>query len=137
MSKLCPKCGQIKEDIEFNRSSYSSSGLSSWCKDCNKEQCRKHNNSRQGQKNALKRNLSRYNLTIEEFDRLSEAQDNLCAICSKSEEYFPRLSVDHCHETGKVRGLLCNNCNRGLGLLGDNHETLKKASEYLLGARNN
>jgi hypothetical protein len=64
-------------------------------------------------------------------------QGGVCAICKKPETNRSngpnpkRLSVDHCHETGKARGLLCNNCNRAIGLLGDAPDLLRAAAEYL------
>lgn len=63
-----------------------------------------------------------------------EAQEGVCAICGKPETKpnAKYLAVDHNHETGVIRGLLCNNCNRALGLLGDNVETLQNAINYLL-----
>lgn len=64
----------------------------------------------------------------------------MCAVCQRPESVIdPRkgetkeLAVDHCHETGRIRGLLCNNCNRAIGLLGDSVELLLKAVEYLKG----
>ncbi len=59
-------------------------------------------------------------------------QDHKCLICEVSVEEFPQiLAVDHDHATGEVRGLLCNKCNRGIGLLGDSTQNLKRAIEYL------
>jgi hypothetical protein len=61
-----------------------------------------------------------------------QQQNGLCAICKKTETgKTSNLCVDHCHKTGKVRGLLCNNCNKGLGLFKDNPEVLLNASAYL------
>lgn len=68
-----------------------------------------------------------YKLTLEDYNNLLDKQDNKCAICSRES----KLVIDHCHESGKVRGLLCHNCNIGLGLLGDMKKSLKKAYEYL------
>jgi hypothetical protein len=64
-------------------------------------------------------------------------QNNCCGICKKhiSEALLTRksnLCVDHDHKTGKIRGLLCDNCNRGIGLLGDNIDILRNAIGYLL-----
>lgn len=64
------------------------------------------------------------------------AQEGLCAICHQPEtvKYGDRvkdLAVDHDHETGEVRGLLCNNCNRALGMFGDSAERLLAAARYL------
>lgn len=60
-------------------------------------------------------------------------QESKCAICEKHVE---KLHVDHCHDTGKVRGLLCTTCNHGLGKLGDNLDGLFKAVRYLEKSKN-
>lgn len=71
-----------------------------------------------------------YNLTDIEYNNLLQQQNNSCKLCLKKE----KLCVDHCHETGKVRGLLCHNCNKALGLLKDNLNTLLNAIEYIKNA---
>lgn len=78
----------------------------------------------------------KYNLTPDQFDAMSLAQHGCCAVCNKPPAGAGRLGlvVDHCHETGAVRGLLCIRCNTGLGNLGDTEESLLRALEYL---RNN
>lgn len=59
-------------------------------------------------------------------------QNYRCSICNKHEEKFKyKLAVDHCHLTGEIRGLLCNNCNAGLGLFNDSEFSLKAAIKYL------
>jgi hypothetical protein len=82
-----------------------------------------------------KRSLWRnYGMTEQDFDNLFELQGRCCALCfAPGSKRTPRLCVDHCHETKKVRGLLCDNCNRALGLLGDKVEPLERAIEYLNG----
>lgn len=74
--------------------------------------------------------MARYRMTIEDYENLLYKQKGACAICKvkKGKE----LHVDHCHKTGIVRGLLCGNCNRALGLMKDNMSFLKNAIEYLL-----
>lgn len=73
-----------------------------------------------------------YGISLEEYDRLLEAQDNGCAICGKTpEENGQRLAVDHNHDTGEVRGLLCSQCNTGIGNLGDSPDRLRLAIRYL------
>lgn len=81
---------------------------------------------------------TRYNMTFEEYCALGEAQNWVCAICKKpSEEKYwktgqlKRLCVDHCHKTGKNRGLLCNQCNQALGKMQDSKELLQAAIDYL------
>lgn len=81
-----------------------------------------------------------YGITYPEYMMLSEDQDHVCAICKNPElgihnrghQTVPlSLSVDHCHDTGSIRGLLCAKCNKALGLYNDNIELLEAAIEYL------
>lgn len=75
---------------------------------------------------------SKYNITPEDYDKMSEAQNHRCAFCSKHvSELERRLAVDHCHETGRIRGLLCMPCNTSLGQLGDTTEAMQKILSYL------
>jgi len=78
--------------------------------------------------------LKKYNITLEEYDSLLLKQDHKCAICSSdmAQSNKQYLCVDHCHTTGKVRGLLCDKCNMGLGLFQDNIELLQNSITYLL-----
>lgn len=80
-----------------------------------------------------KRDLWRkFKITIEEYVSLYEKQKGLCAICEEPEkENNKRLAVDHNHDTGKVRGLLCRACNTGIGLLKEKQELFEKAIKYL------
>ena len=70
------------------------------------------------------------NFHKEDYTALVLKQGDRCAICHKPDP-VQALSVDHDHATGKVRGLLCNNCNRGIGMLGDNSEVMAAAAAYL------
>jgi hypothetical protein len=80
-----------------------------------------------------KPNLSRYNLTEETYEEMVRAQNGLCLGCGKHYTSIPRqrLYVDHCHTSGKVRGLLCHNCNSALGLLKENIDTLYNLIFYI------
>ncbi len=85
-------------------------------------------------KRVRKSNLKlSYNLTEEDYDNMLLAQSNKCAICSTDTPTgkWKVFAVDHCHITGNIRGLLCNECNRGMGLLGDSEERLRLAADYL------
>jgi dCMP deaminase len=79
----------------------------------------------------------RYGLTLEDFDRMLDAQGGVCAICKKCDpkktksREFANLVVDHDHVTGETRGLLCHNCNRAIGQLEDNPYILQRAAAYL------
>lgn len=74
---------------------------------------------------SLKR---KYKISVDKRDTLKDKQGGVCAICAQPGK---SLCVDHNHTTGEVRGLLCSNCNTGLGLFGDNVQHLTQAIEYL------
>jgi Recombination endonuclease VII len=74
-----------------------------------------------------------YGISVEEYAALLAAQHDVCAICKKKDR--KRLSVDHCHDTRTVRGLLCTKCNLGLGYFDDDPERLRAAIAYLKRAR--
>ena len=79
------------------------------------------------------RTLRQYGITPTDYDRLLDKQGGGCAICGVEFGHAgsPRLAVDHCHQTGRVRGLLCSNCNQGLGKFGDDPSRLDRAGVYL------
>lgn len=80
---------------------------------------------------------AQYGITVEQYAELERRQNGCCALCSRSPGELDgrRLAVDHCHETGAVRGLLCGDCNRALGLFRDRRDVLDRAIEYLTEAR--
>ncbi len=79
----------------------------------------------------------KYGLSVEQYDRMVAVQNGCCAICGGKESHVHKsgklkdLSVDHCHTTNAVRGLLCSNCNRGIGYLNDSIERVDRAAAYL------
>lgn len=73
---------------------------------------------------------SRYGITIDQYEEMLQRQGGLCAICHIAHE---KLVVDHCHGTGRVRGLLCNTCNAGIGYLQDDPLLVFRAVSYLSG----
>jgi hypothetical protein len=77
-----------------------------------------------------------YGITVDDYDRMLVAQNGVCAVCRRHETVrrnntLRRLSVDHDHETGRVRGLLCSKCNRGMGYYEDDPARLRAAADYL------
>ena len=80
-----------------------------------------------------KRYKLRYGITYDQYKEMLKKQEHKCAICGidELESRDEKLCVDHCHETGKVRMLLCNNCNCGLGLFKDDASILELAAAYL------
>lgn len=83
-----------------------------------------------------RKQLAKYNLSLDDYDELLAAQNGKCAICLKSPAENKNLNVDHCHTTGKVRGLLCFRCNFGLSYFAEDYENLTRAAEHVKGVRN-
>lgn len=79
----------------------------------------------------LKSVLAKHDLTHEQYEKLLADQDGLCAVCRRGPKGKTRLSIDHCHRTGKVRGLLCDACNTALGMLDDDVTRIRMLSSYL------
>lgn len=150
-----PKCEQTNPQLltNFSKCRGAKDGLQHRCKTCQrvaqqiyqttpeyKLKRKLHYHTDENQK-RLSKNLSRtwdlrlkrnYGITSLEYDELLSQQDNSCAICQNSAiDNGKRLAVDHCHVTGKVRGLLCHKCNNAIGLLYDSSKVLFRAFEYL------
>jgi hypothetical protein len=75
--------------------------------------------------------LKRYGLVREDFDSLLASQGGTCAVCKTAEPRGNGWCIDHCHQAGDVRGILCNNCNTAIGLFSDNPDHLRAAAEYI------
>lgn len=103
-SKRCLTCGVLKPRSEFRVNNGLRDGRSGHCRECATWHSRR----------------SRYGITRDDFDAMLARQGNVCAICKRHPEERngkSKWNVDHDHETGKVRGLLCSACNIGLGVL--------------------
>ena len=86
--------------------------------------------------NALAIRLKRKGLNPEDHAEYIQKHDGRCDICGGDPDgRWKRLNIDHCHETGKFRGLLCQKCNRGLGLFSDDERLLAKAASYVKGSK--
>lgn len=102
---------------------------------------RKEYNKKKYEEKERKIRLETYGLTFADYDCLWEQQGGVCSICGLSETKKSfgtrtrRLSVDHCHETGNVRGLLCNQCNVGLGNFNDDIDVMASAILYLINSK--
>ena|ERR1700730_4342225 len=83
-------------------------------------------NQNGGRRRRLKR---QYGISLEEYERLLALQNGACAICRRKSKRM--LCVDHCHKTGRVRGLLCVRCNTGLGLYKDDPSLMRRGADYL------
>lgn len=126
--RQCTKCKEQKPIQSFHKKKGSADGFSRTCKSCDylktKESRKKNPDTHTDY--WLKQ---KYGISIVEFNSMLEKQDYSCAICKAKPNY--RLCVDHRHDTGKVRGLLCRNCNKAIGQLGDTPESVLKAYLYL------
>ena len=151
--KECRLCLVKKPLDDFHKASNSLDGKESRCKKCilqmksknyyknhetNREKSRikslefRKNNKGYQRKYDLKRT---YGITLEEYNDMLKSQNNSCKIC-KSENaggIHNKFYVDHCHKTGKVRGLLCTGCNLALGVFRDSIEIMLRAIEYIKG----
>lgn len=129
MSKQCTKCKNIKPLTEYNKQTKSKDGLTYWCKCCISAAMKTRTRAKfkYNQEYYLKRN---YNITQEQYNEILSSQGGVCKICKRT-DISKALHVDHCHKTNKIRGLLCNTCNRGLGFFKDNLELLKEAINYV------
>lgn len=137
-TKVCCGCDIEKPLSEFSFKIRKDRGgrryYASRCKTCASEYQIDYQNRKRLENPDFDRegNLRRlYGMTLAEYDELFEAQDGVCAICGSTNTNGHRLVVDHDHGTKEIRGLLCHNCNRGMGLLQDNSELLYKAGDYL------
>ncbi len=141
MKRKCSDCQKLKQVRYFhkNKSYHDGSGRSNVCAKCFRKRNRKrlpamrHFQYLKNRQKQLDRELFKnYGITRNEYNAMLNRQDSLCAICGKhSSDSHKGLHVDHCHETKKVRGLLCSSCNTGIGMLKHNVTILSKAMEYL------
>ena len=122
--KSCSKCGETKPASSFYSRKRGTSGTYSACKEC----LRKARNPRSVRNAQLK---NRYGITLVEYERMLESQAGVCKICGGPPMHRGTYHVDHCHRTGKVRGLLCHKCNVALGMVGDDTDLLMRLAEYV------
>lgn len=100
------------------------------CMDCCATSQREYT-ARNAEKIRLKVTLRTWGLTEEQYVALFEAQGHKCAICGAERRELRNLAIDHCHKTGLIRGLLCPDCNMGMGQFGDDPALLESAATYL------
>ncbi|MFE9997827.1 endonuclease VII domain-containing protein [Streptomyces avermitilis] len=116
--KLCLKRGGVEPCSAWRRDATASDGLSARCKACR---------AVEGRAGRLE---LQYGLTEAERDETVASRMGICVICLKA----PAAHVDHCHKTGRVRGVLCFNCNSAIGKLGDDPDAVRRAAAYLEGS---
>lgn len=126
MVKACSCCKVVKQQCDMYKQGS--------CKECGRKRRAiwRRNNKEKEQLIERKQTLRKYGLTIEQYNNLFSNQIGCCAGCNRHQSVFSRsLSVDHDHKTGKIRGLLCNDCNLALGKVQDSKLTLQNLLNYL------
>lgn len=130
VAKKCSKCGEWKEPSDFYRKTVSRDWLTSWCRACtciqNADYVRRNRDKHKvwWKKTMLKQ---RYGITLDEYHDLLEFFEHKCVICSKKED----LCIDHDHETGDIRGILCRPCNLAVANIGENAENARRLVKYI------
>jgi hypothetical protein len=134
MTQRCSTCGLHKPREAFYKRKDRPLGLTSSCKECKSSKRKEEWIPRKQSSYKL---MSQYGMTTEDYQKLFNKQNGVCAICNKRESaksnggYIKSLAVDHCHTTGKIRGLLCQDCNLGIGKLKDDVALVEAALNYL------
>ena len=138
--KYCPKCKKIKTLRSFNKSKNSNFGYSSHCRLCSRRLGKKYHNKEKKQleyrnkkdifrNNKLKRD---FGITLEEYNKKLKKQNNKCMVYGNTpKENRKALAIDHNHNTGEVRDLLCGNCNAAVGFLKENIVIAKEMVKYI------
>lgn len=131
--KTCTRCGRAKPIESFRLRGTSGVIRRPWCKECEAEDAHRH---------AVRKTLKGFGLTRDQYDQILVDQGGRCAICRTKNPFGPGdmisrkrkrrvFTLDHCHATGKARGLLCSRCNLSIGLFNDDTEILRAAAEYI------
>ena len=145
--KVCRDCAYTKSESEFIKNHTFKDGIDTLCRACNRKKVKQWRKDRpdlrkiQQKKEAHKDKIynqrkhlkATYGITVEQYNTMFSNQQGCCAICKKHQTNFKRrLNVDHCHTSGKIRQLLCTNCNYLLGRAKDNVDILNESIQYLL-----
>lgn len=129
--KSCSKCKEERPYGDFHKDKRHKDGLTSHCKDCyNSSRNRWLRNHYMGHKDYYRdrQYRSKYGITLKDFEEMSLKQEHKCDICKR---FVKKLHIDHNHKTGKIRKLLCTNCNRGLGYAQEDIAVLENMIRYL------
>lgn len=148
--KTCARCKEHLPHENFCRNKQQKDGYDVYCRSCRgkmmatpehraTQRAWHHKNKIQVSHKLMEK---KYGMSWEDYTKLYEAQGGRCKICGtdkgglpkKLDSHIERFAIDHDHHTGEVRGLLCNRCNRAIGMFEDNPELLNNAVKYLQGA---
>ena len=126
--RTCTKCGETKPETEYYKTGKGHKRHGS-CKVCYKANVAKNKDPVRIRDLSLQK---AYGITSKDYSEILESQGGVCDSCKRPPPNQRKkfLAVDHDHQTGQVRGLLCDNCNRALGLLGDDAQTISNLLAY-------
>lgn len=129
---MCSKCKKKKEVSAFGVKNYNKDGLNHYCKKCENERSKiKYSDPDQREKAKYRQIKNNYGLTKEQYLQMLVTQHNQCKICEAKLLNDKNTHIDHCHKTGKIRGVLCKSCNHLLGNLKDDLTLINKIIQYL------
>jgi predicted ATP-dependent endonuclease of OLD family len=127
--KECFKCKEVKPFSEYWKVNNKTEKLQHYCKNC--QNAVKRKSYKIASRNT--RYIKNYGITLSQYNERLNIQNHKCSICeTNTNECGKNFAVDHDHSTGKVRGLLCDKCNRGLGAFKDSKDLISKAYKYLM-----
>ena len=144
MNLKCKICKKIKSETLFYVCKTNKSGRQGECKKCWKRRVLKYHyeNVKPNKEITQKRALAyKHGITVKQYDDMYSEQNGVCAICGKEETTkfkgitVQRLSVDHCHKTGIIRGLLCRKCNTAIAIFDDDIDIFASAISYLINSK--
>lgn len=140
--KTCAKCTRDLPREAFGKCARTRTGLQSYCRECQGRWVAENRPKRRAQQRAwyernrqaqaLRSRANKYGITVDELQRLLAVRN--CEACGAELDHDPhshRTHVDHCHATGKVRGVLCRYCNVAIGQIGDSPERAEQLAAYL------
>ena len=133
-SKRCKRCGEVKPISDFGKNGSYKDGLQALCVICIRTRSKGYRDTPENRRKNRERSLRwRFGITSGHYQWMLESQGGVCAICGKPPTGKHAFHVDHCHDTGDIRGLLCSTCNTGIGGLKDDPNLLRAAIAYLGG----
>ena len=131
-TKSCTECEKTQSLKSFPKNKRCKDGVRTVCKSCVSKYRKKWWENGGGKEKQRDTNLKRaYGISSSEWQRIFELQKGCCASCGRHQSNVPKsLHVDHCHKSGKVRALLCDRCNRALGIMDEDAISIRKLAEY-------
>lgn len=132
--KVCKTCKEVKPLSEFYNNRSMPDGLGFQCKPCNRVSNKKWRDKypeRHDRARRSSRFMKKYGITLLEWEEMYKDQGGVCLLCGEIPTEKDQLVVDHCHTTGRVRGLIHRTCNNGIGFFGESEEKIMQAIVYL------